>query len=298
MYPKLRLEKISDLFLCIFYISLAFLCKISFFLFAFTVFAVLASFRSMNEQKSRVTVFYKRKNIPGIILMIYLSFLFIILILITWFQYFGKDSFSYFIRETWDVVIHLLPIFVVLKAGDYLIRSEKELNALGTRLIVGTIILVAVVLSFRSQYESLDYLEKQRSEILSLQKRGKIQGNQNIYGSNLLSDYVYFYGGFAVRFREGSVQKPDDLFVISNIDPSVRQYLDKSHLKGQYFPVNGSTILITREASDTILFQEGKNILKSRLTQFLSGLPLVKPSPHQKFCSYLGENFGFEVSAN
>ena len=168
----------------------------------------------MNRQKAKPTVFYKRKNVAGQLLLIYLVTLVVFLIISIGFKFFGPESFRFLLNSVWNMLYRFFPILVVLKILEYLLRKEKELNTLGTTAIVILLIVVSGYFMYNAKNDDIDYLEKQKNELVSLKTRGKIRANQAIYGYPLISDYMYYYTGETVLTLEVSKMKKDDFLIM------------------------------------------------------------------------------------
>jgi hypothetical protein len=233
----------------------------------------------MNKQKAKPTVFYKKKNIAGQLLLIYMITLIVFLIIATWFKFFGADSFRFVLSGIWNTLYRFFPIFVVLKISEYLLRKEKELNTLGTTAIVFLLIVVSGYFMYNAKNDDIDYLEKQKNELISLKTRGKILPTQAIYGYPLISDYMYYYAGETVLTAEVSKMKRDDFLIARGMVVSDKQILEKSmkSIKPLFYPLDKDTLLIAKELIDYIMLEKSNTETKTKLFETLAKIPSITP---------------------
>ena len=274
-----KMENPGDLFKLVVLTFLAFVSNLMMFLFGYTLFVILNSTLFMNKQKAKPTVFYKKRNVAGQMLLIYLITFFVFLIIAIGFKFFGSDSFSFIIQSFWNILYRFFPIFVVLKILEYLLRKEKELNTLGTTAIVFLLIVVSGYFMYNAKNDDIDYLEKQKNELVSLKTRGKIQANQAIYGYPLISDYMYYYAGETVLTSEVSKMKKDDFLITRGMVVSDKQILEKSmkSVKPLFYPLDKDTLLIGKELIDYLMLDKSDTDTKAKLFETLAKIPPITP---------------------
>ncbi|MBK6604150.1 MAG: hypothetical protein IPO06_27235 [Leptospiraceae bacterium] len=274
-----KMENVGDLFKLITLTFLAFVSNLMMFLLGYTLFVILNSTVFMNKQKAKPTVFYKKRNVAGQLLLIYLITLFVFIVISILFKFFGVDSFQYIMNGLWNTLYRFFPIFVVLKISEYLLRKEKELNTLGTTAIVFLLIVVSGYFMYNAKNDDIDYLEKQKNELVSLKARGRILPNQAIYGYPLISDYMYFYTGETVLTAEVSKMKRDDFLIARGMVVSDKQILEKSmkSLKPLFYPLDKDTLLIGKELIDYIMLEKSNTETKTKLFETLAKIPSITP---------------------
>lgn len=274
-----KMENPGDLFKLVVLTFFAFVSHLMMFLFGYTLFVILNSTIFMNKQKAKPTVFYKKKNVAGQILSVYLITLFVFLIVSIWFKFFGNESFSFILQSFWNIAYRFFPIFLILKILEYLLRKEKELNTLGTTAIVFLLIVVSGYFMYNAQNDDIDYLEKQKNELMSLKARGKILPNQAIYGYPLISDYMYYYTGETVLTLEVSKMRKDDFLIARGMVLSDKQILEKSlkSTKPLFYPLDKDTLLIGKELIDYMMLDKSDTETKTKLFETLAKIPPVTP---------------------
>ncbi|MBP7281100.1 MAG: hypothetical protein KBA66_05955 [Leptospiraceae bacterium] len=274
-----KMENPGDLVKLVILTFFAFVSHLMMFIFAYTIFVILNSMFFMNRQKAKPTVFYKRKNVAGQLLLIYLVTLVVFLIISIGFKFFGPESFRFLLNSVWNMLYRFFPILVVLKILEYLLRKEKELNTLGTTAIVILLIVVSGYFMYNAKNDDIDYLEKQKNELVSLKTRGKIRANQAIYGYPLISDYMYYYTGETVLTLEVSKMKKDDFLIMRGMVLSDKQILERSMKASQplFYPLDKDTVLISKELIDYIMLNKADSETKVKLFETLSKFPSVTP---------------------
>ena len=274
-----KMENPGDLVKLVILTFFAFVSHLMMIIFAYTIFVILNSMFFMNRQKAKPTVFYKRKNVAGQLLLIYLVTLVVFLIISIGFKFFGPESFRFLLNSVWNMLYRFFPILVVLKILEYLLRKEKELNTLGTTAIVILLIVVSGYFMYNAKNDDIDYLEKQKNELVSLKTRGKIRANQAIYGYPLISDYMYYYTGETVLTLEVSKMKKDDFLIMRGMVLSDKQILERSMKASQplFYPLDKDTVLISKELIDYIMLNKADSETKVKLFETLSKFPSVTP---------------------
>jgi hypothetical protein len=286
-----KLEEISDLFFLVLYTILAFLSHIEIFLTGYLIFIAMASLKKMRENKSKTTVFFKKKNIALRIFLTAIGTFMVIALLISLFDFFGKSSFLHLTEETLEIFYRLIPIILALFIGQYLLRSEKELNNAGTTAVVVLVILVSIYFSYNANKENLDYLKNLEGEIVSLKKSGRLNSNR-IFGSPLVSNYIFYHSGENIQILSKNDFQKNDYFILENFSETDKSFLDRKNIPSfQYFILDNSTVLISWELIDRFL----KESEKSNLQQVLQGIFQTideKNTPHQRLNRFLNSIFG------
>ncbi len=240
-----QLEKIRDLFRLIGYTFLSFFSSVSTFLFGYLFFVAWNTNRKMQEKKT--TVFFKKKNIPLRIFLVYFSFFCFMIFLFWLVDFYGKGTVKFMFKNFWDFLISLFPVLLSIYIGEYLLRSEKELNALGTTAVVSILILISAYYTFRSSYENITSFENYHLEILNLKKSSILQNKSRIIATGSIANYLYYKIGEPIVVEYSRANENDYVLV-----PQVTNDLLKN-LTVPYQVLDKNTILIQKKDFENIL---------------------------------------------
>lgn len=290
LQTKFKLENIPDLIRLIIYSLFAFLSSIPMFLFGYLLFVAWNTSQKVKEKKT--TVFFKKKNVPLRLFFVYFA-VFTVTIFFMWMgNFYGQGSMGFLFRSFWDMGSRLFPIFLALLVGEYLLRSEKELNTLGTTAIVAILIFSSVYYTYRSHYENIESFRQYQLEILNLKSRGKVYTDQHrILSSRLFSDYMYYQLGEATLYDYSNLKK-GDYILVSNVSNALLTYLDKRSLGvSSYYIVDKDTVLIGKTLLDRILEEKTDSDHKKRIQSEIEKYThTILPS--EKFNKFLCSFFG------
>lgn len=201
-----------------------------------------------------------------------------LVIVIAWMgtsKYFGPGSFHIIYEGMLSTIYHFFPIIVVIRISEYLLRKEKELNTKGTTFIVSILIIVSGYYLYKADYENIDYLERQKTEILSLRAKGKILNGQNLYGYQLLSDFVYYHTGEKILFADIAKITPNDYLIVRGLDINDKflQEKNRSFYKTLVFPLDENTIVIGKDLIDAVLGSEKDSLAKKKILENIHSFP-------------------------
>ncbi|MCX7997329.1 MAG: hypothetical protein N3A69_00065 [Leptospiraceae bacterium] len=246
-----KLEKMRDLFRLIIYTVLAFLSSVPTFLFGYLFFVAWNTTQRMREKKT--TVFFKKKNIPLRVFLIYFGVFCFVLFLFWFFDFYGKGTIKFLFKSFWDFFSSLFPIFIGIFVGEYLLRSEKELNALGTTAIVGIVILVSGYYTFRSSYENITVFENYHSEILNLKKNGVLQNKRQIVAKGAIADYLYYKINEQSLVEYGKASEIDLVLLPKLTTDALRLF------NFQYYVLDKNTVLASKQDIEKLLKDNKSN---------------------------------------
>ncbi len=290
-------EEITDLVNIIIFTLLSLFSDLGVFLVYYLVFVFLSTFQKMQEKKSKTTVFFKKKNIPFRILIGYFGLFLVSIAFISIFDFFGPHSVSFLAQRIYRVslpVIFLVGIHFVLQL---LIRLEEG----APEYVAALCILIASLgVGYYTYYipqgESLESLKKIESEILSIQKDGKISPDATFYGRKALSDPLYYRAGLVIVHDSKDLKKTDYL-LLENLNGSQRQYLDRKNIPPSgfisYHFINSSTLLVSKDLMDRVLNDSDESDLRKSIKQLLQILTPGESLPVEKFNRFLNQLFGF-----
>ncbi|MCE9500201.1 MAG: hypothetical protein K8R21_06860 [Leptospira sp.] len=291
-----RMQYFYDLLIFTTLTIIAFLSGILMFILAYTCFVIKAGTIGIREQRARTSVFYKRKNIPGVILVSYLTFIFIILFCFGIFGFFGDNSFRFMFDYFGKISLRFgLPLITIF-AGTYLLRSEKELNSIASSVVIVIVIFISGYFSFKSTHNKLNLedLNAQKSAYLSLKGKGLITRDQAIYSDALFSNYIYFYAKEQLISTNLESMKPNDLLVLNGIWSADRIQIDKIFRSRRqiYFPLDSKSVLVRKEFIERINSVREDSQIKIKLSNTVESIKKI--SAYGKVKIFLMSLFSLE----
>jgi hypothetical protein len=290
LQAKFKLENIPDLLRLVGYSLMAILSSVSMFLFGYLFFVLWNTSQKVREKKT--TVFFKKKNVPLRLLFWYFGF-FLCAILWMWYaDFYGHGTLGFLFRSFWDITSRLFPILITFLIGEYLLRSEKELNTLGTTAVVAVLILISVYYTYRSQYENIESFQQHKMEILNLKSSGKVFTDQHpILSSRLFSDYMFFQVGEGTLYHYANLKK-NGYVLVSGVTNPFLTYLDKRSLgASSYYILDKDTVLIGKPLLNRVLEEQGDSEHRVRLQNLIRSYSVVT-LPSEKFNKFLCSIFG------
>lgn len=278
LFHTFRLETALDLLLFPILVLVSFMTDLRFFLLVFTIFVVIQCLRGMGNMRSRTTVFYKRKNIPQIILLSYLGAVFIFLVFSSISNFFGESSFFSLVGYWFRVIVYILPAFLLLFVGNILLGTEKELRTMTFTVILGISILGIVLLNYSRYNPNLQKdLEIQKNELVRIQPQ--ILGLGNIYVNPILSNYLYFQTKLVTQHFQPREKSKTDLLYVSDIWQADINEIEKKYLtrkrrqKQELYPVGQNAALMLPSLEANILKDEGNHHLTSKIKEARQSIP-------------------------
>lgn len=287
-----KLETISDLFVLFLLTVFAFLSHIAIFFSGYLLFVAFATFKKNQEKKSKPTVFFKKKNIAMRILIAYLFFFILTSVLISYFDFFGTSSFGFLFNSSFDVAYRFFPIFLALFIGQYLLRSEKELNTSGTTAVVVLLIVVSGYFTYNTNKDDLESLKRMDAEIQSLKGSGRLSNSTILHGSSLISNYLYYHSGENIVANRIGEFTEKDYFIVENLSGTERVYLDRKNIASNlYFFLDNNTVLLSWSLIERLRNEKENNDLKVVVTNHFETFPKGL-TPHEKLNRSLNSIFG------
>ncbi len=213
IFLTFKMEVITDLLVFPALTILAFLSDLKMFLLAFSFFVLFTGLRKAQTQAQRTSVFFKKKNIPLILVLIYFSFLALVLFLFQMVQFFGNNSIEILLLH-WYSLVKLLAIpLIVISIGYFLLKTEKELNTVTATGITVVLILVSMFFAFRESREfSNNELNTETEELdRILKQRKKEITSDNLYLPYSHSLALYLKSNLETKWRlDGISTDPND----------------------------------------------------------------------------------------
>jgi hypothetical protein len=255
-----RMDTIQNLLLVILLSILAFLTNLKMFLFLYTIYVILSSYIFMGKQKSRTTVFYKRTNIAGRLLSIYLLLFFVGLIYIYFTQFFGENSLQFLFLKFFQYSYRILPAFICSFLLYYLLENEKELHNRITSIFAVILIFILAYLSYINKSDLPESMEKEVRSIEQTYNSGKLLKGQIIHTSPLIADYMYLTSNQKVYPLEYTKIKKDDYYLV-NFDFAIDKIQVDKNYKPKYTPflkLTEKSLLLNKEYSDKIISEKNE----------------------------------------
>ncbi|XDD52214.1 hypothetical protein AB3N59_19865 [Leptospira sp. WS92.C1] len=248
LFLAFRMETLSDIFLFAFCILASFFSHFSVFLIGMTLFVIKAGTIGIRERKKHQSVFFKRRNIPQLILLIYMGIFLGLLTILVSTDFYGGNSFESFYKLVWNYLINLGPLFLILYIGSFLLKSEKELNTITASAILIIGILIAAYFSVKPTIGiNAVKLNAFVKDLVNLKNRDVIQTEEKIYASPAVSSYVYFHSKQRLIFIQPKEWKSRDYLFLEEVWlADKREMLKRYKFKSpQFVFLSGEQILIT-----------------------------------------------------
>ncbi|EKS07727.1 hypothetical protein [Leptospira santarosai] len=291
LFLAFRMETLGDIFILVVCILGSFFSHFTVFLVGFTIFVVKAGTLGIRERKKHQSVFFKRRNMPQLVLLAYMGVFSTMLIVLIVTNFYGANSFEVFYRLLWSYLANFGPLFIILYVGSFLLKSEKELNTVAASAVLIVILLVSVYFSVKpTSGLNAAGLGAFTKDLMSLKNRGVIQTDEKIYASPSVSSYVYFHSKQRLQsIRPKEWKNRDYLFLEEIWLADKREMLKRYKFKNpQFVFLSGERILITgfltkvisgekentqikiqvEKAKTQLISKTGEN----RLNRFLTGI--------------------------
>ncbi|WCL47684.1 hypothetical protein [Leptospira sp. GIMC2001] len=282
IFHTFRMETFLDLLLFPALVIVAFFSDFRMFLLGFSIFTIYQGTKSMQAVRSRTTVFYKRKNIPFIIMISYFSVLAVMLISFSAVDFFSQTSFYDLIAHWSLIIFHLGPCILILAIGNILLGTEKELN---TRTFTGILIIsiFAVIFYNYSSYDSKldDQLENIKEDYVRSQSR--IQGIGQVYSNPVLSNYLFFQTKIAHKYIGASTREDfsylhiDDIWQADLNEINKRYTIKRKDRKVELYPLGQKSILISKTIEDRIAKEPETNLYRKKLEDTIASMQEKRP---------------------
>lgn len=230
------METLGDIFLLIVCVLGSFFSHFTVFFVGITIFIVKAGTVGIRERKKHQSVFFKRRNIPQLVLLVYLGIFLTILTVLILAGFYGKNSFENFYKLLWKYLLNFGPLFLILYLGNFLLKSEKELNTIAASTVLIIVLLVSAYFSVKSitgiNSVKLDTFIK---DLVNLKNREVIRNDEKIYADLAVSSYVYFHSKQKLMFvRPTEWRNRDYLFLeeiwLADKREMVKRYTMKNSL--------------------------------------------------------------------
>ncbi|MGJ4754497.1 hypothetical protein [Leptospira kmetyi] len=276
LFLAFRMETLGDIFLLVVCILGSFFSHFTVFLVGMTIFVTKAGTVGIRERKKHQSVFFKRRNIPQLVLLVYMgAFLALLTVLITT-NFYGENSFETFYKLLWSYVANFGPLFLILYIGNFLLRSEKELNTISASAALIVILLVSAYFSVKpTSGINATKLSAFTKDLVNLKSREVIQTDEKIYASPAVSSYVYFHSKqrlFPIQPKEW--KNRDYLFLEEVWLADKREMLKRYKFKNpQFVFLSGEQILITGFLTKVISGEKENTQIKIQVEKAKSQLP-------------------------
>ncbi|PJZ52833.1 hypothetical protein [Leptospira adleri] len=275
LFLAFRMETLGDIFLLAVCILGSFFSHFSVFLYGMTVFVIKAGTVGIKERKKHQSVFFKRRNIPQLVLLVYMGALLALLTILVNIDFYGERSFESFYRLGWNYLINIGPLFLILYIGSFLLRSEKELSTIAASAVLFVALLVSAYFSVKptTGINSVK-LGAFTKDLLNLKSREVIQTDERIFASPAVSSYVYFHSKQRlVSLKPKEWKNRDYLFLEEVWLADKRDLIKRYKFKNpQYVFLSGEQILVTGFLTKVIVGEKENTQIKIQVEKANSQL--------------------------
>ncbi|EMJ96494.1 hypothetical protein [Leptospira alstonii] len=248
LFLAFRMETLGDIFLLAVCLLGSFFSHFTIFFVGLTIFVIKAGTVGIRERKKHQSVFFKRRNIPQLVLLVYMGvFLTLLTVLITA-EFYGANSFETFYKLLWSYLANFGPLFLILYIGSFLLKSEKELSSVAASAVLIVILLVSAYFSVKPTTGiNATKLSAFTKDLVNLKSRSVIQTDEKIYASPAVSSYVYFHSKQRLQSARPKEWKNRDYLFLEEVWlADKREMLKRYKFKNpQYIFLSGEQILIT-----------------------------------------------------
>lgn len=280
LYLYERLGNFIDLIVMAILTILGFLSNFVMFLIVFSVYLTVYCIKEMRYVKT--TLFYKKRNIPLIVLIVYGFCLVALVFALDYFSFFGNNSFTYLFTKAKDIFFQFFPIILLILFINLLLEKEKELNNKISYIVVAVFILVSTYFSY--QYRGKVNIEKiiRQGQKLSSLKGDVIRQNQRIYGSSIYSDVIYFHFSEKIASNNISKMEKDDFLIVNGLDKETAIRANKKiKTKGSLFiTLDSDSVLINKKFMQKVFSSGESSSVKKRLLKSIGDF--YQPTPYDK----------------
>ncbi|MFA4793580.1 hypothetical protein [Leptospira kirschneri] len=297
LFLAFRMETLGDIFLLIVCILGSFFSHFTVFFVGITIFIVKAGTVGIRERKKHQSVFFKRRNIPQLVLLVYLGIFLTLLTVLILTGFYGESSFENFYKLLWKYLLNFGPLFLILYLGNFLLKSEKELNTIAASTVLIVVLLVSAYFSVKPitgiNSVKLDTLIK---DLVNLKNREVVRNDEKIYADLAVSSYVYFHSKQKLMFvRPKEWRNRDYLFLEEIWLADKREMLKRYTIKNSLFIfLSGEQILIKAFLMKVISEQKENTQIKIRVEKAKSGL--LSKTGEQSLNRFLIEMFSSTLS--
>jgi hypothetical protein len=266
----------------------------SLFFFSYLIYVLIVTFQKMQEKKSKTTVFFKKKNIPFRILMIYLGLLVVFMAIISFFDFYGQNSLLIVLKKLLEVVSKVVPILVVFYILQFVIKLEEGAQEYVGALVILLLLLGSGYYTFNiAQQQMFESINKIESEIISLRTIGKLPPQNTYFGRKSLRDPLYYKSGLMLSSESINLMEPNDYLILENLKGTERQYLDRKNIPPSkfvpYYFINSTTILLSKDFINRVLNDPDESDLKKSISQQVESMKPVSPSPAEMYYQFVGK---------
>ncbi|MCZ8156869.1 MAG: hypothetical protein O9264_12150 [Leptospira sp.] len=297
VFLTFRMEKITDLIVFPLLTLLAFFSSFTMFFLGFSFFVLFSGVRGARKQAQKTSVFYKKKNVPFIMLTSYMGFFILCLLLFSYFDFLGPHSIQSLANEWWSITkVVVLPL-LVLGIGHILLKTEKELNTYTASVVSLILIAVSMFFIYRDLRKTEEPWEAKTTSITKAYGQASILKSDPIYLPKEFSFALYFLTKTKTHYLRNTTESPKSFQYVTDIWSQDVISIQKSLLGKK----GGRVLGLVSLGEDSILIQ--KSVLE-RMKGYPALSFLVKkiedswessPSliPYHKYTRGLQEKFGY-----
>lgn len=299
LFLTFRFEKLTDLIVVPLLTFLAFISDFQMFYLGFTFFVIFTGIRSSRKAAQRTSVFYKKRNLPFLFLIGYLSFFIISLILFSTFDFFGPNSFAYLIKHWYESSLFILLPLVTLGIGHILLKTEKELNTYTASVVVVILIGISIYFIFRDVTNTnAEPWEERTKSLTKAYGMAYILKSDPIYLPKEFSYALYFQTGTKSKYLRDDGFTDKAYFLVPGVwsqDLALIQktlYGRKSTRLTGLVPLGEDVALIQKIAMDKMQNVNSLEFIYKKMAEAYVDFPTRRP--FDGYIQSLQKKFGYK----
>lgn len=299
LFLTFRFEKLTDLLVFPTLTFLAFISSFQMFYLGFTFFVIFTGIRSSRKAAQRTSVFYKKRNFPFIFLVGYLGFFILSLILFSYTDFFGPNSFSFILNTWYESAVYILLPLITLGIGHILLKTEKELNTYTASVVVLILIAVSIFFIFRdltnSVVEPWDVRTKNLTKAFGM---ALVLKSDPIYLPKEFSYALYFQTGTKTKYIKDSQVSDKAFYMIVGIWPQDINLIQKTlfgkkstRLAG-IVPLGEDVVLVQKGFVERIKSQNNLDFIYKKMSDGIEEFP--ERREFDRYITYIQKKFGYK----
>ncbi|MCB1191414.1 MAG: hypothetical protein H7A23_19760 [Leptospiraceae bacterium] len=296
LYIYSRLETFIDLIVMSILTILGFLSNFVMFLVVFSVYITVYCIKEMRQ--TRITVFYKKKNIPLTVLLAYGGFMVSLIVVLGSFEFFGSNSFQFLFIKVRNILIQFVPIFLLILFTHILLEKEKELTNRKSLFVV--IVLIGISVYFSYNHKGSLNTEKmiQQGRLLTSLRTKVMKPEQKVYGSATFSDIVYFFYGEKIEFNHISEMQKDDFLIVNGLNQETASSINKGFKTKDtlFISLDTNSVLVNKEFMQRIYNSDKYSAVKEDLLKSIQDF--YQPTPYDKMKKIMTDIISLSIVVN
>lgn len=298
VFLTFRLEKMTDLLIFPTFTLLAFFSSFIMFYLGFTFFVIFTGIRGSRKAAQKTSVFYKKKNVPFLFLLGYLTFFLLSLLYFSYSDFFGEGSVFFLFKNWYETSLKILLPMLTIGIGHILLKTEKELNTITASIALGIAILVSVYFIIKDlRTGAVEPWEIQTKNLTKSFGQALILKSDPIYLPKEFSYALYFQTGTKTKYsKETTVSEKSFLYVegIWNQDIQLVQksgLFRKANRSIGIVPLSEDDVLFQKITSDRIKSEKNLSFISKKVEDAWLAIPAKRP--FDEYTAGLQKKFGY-----